>query len=108
MTSPTSATSKIDSHLFGTCPLRARSRGFPESAAGTHGQTRLDLRSHDDAEHGPIDKSVPKLTVRVRFPSPAPELKSFELSLGPGTGWAPASPGADLRVRPLAVRRPWP
>jgi hypothetical protein len=53
------------------CPLRARSSSSSRYLTDTHGLflMALDLRTAGHEDH---DYPVPKLTVRVRFPSSAP------------------------------------
>ena len=95
--------------LLAPCPRRAQTAGDSRPIAGSSGWPRPAQSSGPPRWIARI-KLVPKLTVRVRFPSPAPHAKSVAIH----TNWAPSpiwigirrhqnSALVPLRV-PLAMR----
>src|SRR5260370_487665 len=58
------------------CPLRARSDGEPGGFTVTHGQRKhaADLQTRSSEPPDPLPS---KLVMRVRFPSPAPQVAQY-------------------------------
>ena len=107
---PTSNTDRWTAFLFTLSPTRLRTLGCISTPChsraingGIHGTLRAarDRESRSAPSTHPCVRTVPKLTVRVRFPSPVPNAKSVaaEANQAPFTRWASLGPLTRWVVR---------